>query len=380
MTDVIAAKATGVFTSEQEELRDSARRFLSERSSSDAVRELMETEHGFDRETWKQMAELGWLGLSIPEEFGGLGYGFVELFVLLEEMGRVLLPAPFFSSVILSGGAIQDVGTEQQKKELLSEIAAGTMRAALCIAEPSGRWDSAGIATRAGDSAHGPVLDGTKTYVIDGYSADLLIVAARTREDAESIALFTVDPNQDGVECKLLDSLDPTRKQAEIRLSNVRGELLGDENAWPALSQTLDRALVALAGEAVGGAQQCLQTTAEYTKQRTQFDRPIGSFQAIQHRLADLFMEVEMARSAAYYAAWSAAEAAEELSVVAPIAKGACTEAFFHAAAEAIQIHGGIGFTWEHDAHLYFKRAKSSQLLFGDTTHQRELLARRIGI
>lgn len=169
MTDVIAAKATGVFTPEQEELRESARRFLSERSSSDVVRELMETEHGFDQDTWKQMAELGWLGLSIPEEFGGLGYGFVELFVLLEEMGRVLLPAPFFSSVILSGAAIQDVGTERQKKELLSEIGAGTMRAALCLAEPSGRWESAGIATRATDSAHGFVLDGTKTYVLDGY-------------------------------------------------------------------------------------------------------------------------------------------------------------------------------------------------------------------
>jgi alkylation response protein AidB-like acyl-CoA dehydrogenase len=378
MSEAIAAKATGVFTQEQEELRESARRFLGERSSSEHVRDLMETSDGFDADTWKQMADLGWLGLAIPEEFGGLGYGFVEVFVLLEEMGRVLLPAPFVSSVVLASNAINFAGTEQQKKELLTEIAAGSLRAALAVTEPSGSWDADATTTRATESDGSYILDGIKTYVVDGHTADVLIVSARVDGD---VGLFIVDPEQQGVERKVLETLDRTRKQAQIHLSSARADLLGEaERAPRTLSETFNRAYVALAGESVGGAQQCLQSTIEYTKERTQFDRPIGSFQALQHRLADLFMEVEMARSAAYYAAWAVAEGSEELDVVAPLAKAYCTQAFFHAAAESIQIHGGIGFTWEHDAHLYFKRAKSSELLFGDASYQRELMAQRIGI
>jgi alkylation response protein AidB-like acyl-CoA dehydrogenase len=378
MSEATAAKATGVFTQEQEELRESARRFLGERSSSEHVRDLMETSDGFDADTWKQMADLGWLGLAIPEEFGGLGYGFVEVFVLLEEMGRVLLPAPFVSSVVLASNAINFAGTEQQKKELLTEIAAGSLRAALAVTEPSGSWDADATTTRATESDGSYILDGIKTYVVDGHTADVLIVSARVDGD---VGLFIVDPEQQGVERKVLETLDRTRKQAQIHLSSARADLLGEaERAPRTLSETFNRAYVALAGESVGGAQQCLQSTIEYTKERTQFDRPIGSFQALQHRLADLFMEVEMARSAAYYAAWAVAEGSEELGVVAPLAKAYCTQAFFHAAAESIQIHGGIGFTWEHDAHLYFKRAKSSELLFGDASYQRELMAQRIGI
>jgi alkylation response protein AidB-like acyl-CoA dehydrogenase len=378
MSEAIAAKATGVFTQEQEELRESARRFLGERSSSEHVRDLMETSDGFDADTWKQMADLGWLGLAIPEEFGGLGYGFVEVFVLLEEMGRVLLPAPFVSSVVLASNAINFAGTEQQKKELLTEIAAGSLRAALAVTEPSGSWDADATTTRATESDGSYILDGIKTYVVDGHTADVLIVSARVDGD---VGLFIVDPAQQGVERKVLETLDRTRKQAQIHLSSARADLLGEaERAPRTLSETFNRAYVALAGESAGGAQQCLQSTIEYTKERTQFDRPIGSFQALQHRLADLFMEVEMARSAAYYAAWAVAEGSEELGVVAPLAKAYCTQAFFHAAAESIQIHGGIGFTWEHDAHLYFKRAKSSELLFGDASYQRELMAQRIGI
>jgi alkylation response protein AidB-like acyl-CoA dehydrogenase len=309
MSEAIAAKATGVFTQEQEELRESARRFLGERSSSEHVRDLMETSDGFDADTWKQMADLGWLGLAIPEEFGGLGYGFVEVFVLLEEMGRVLLPAPFVSSVVLASNAINFAGTEQQKKELLTEIAAGSLRAALAVTEPSGSWDADATTTRATESDGSYILDGIKTYVVDGHTADVLIVSARVDGD---VGLFIVDPEQQGVERKVLETLDRTRKQAQIHLSSARADLLGEaERAPRTLTETFNRAYVALAGESAGGAQQCLQSTIEYTKERTQFDRPIGSFQALQHRLADLFMEVEMARSAAYYAAWAVAEGSE---------------------------------------------------------------------
>ncbi|MGH2809004.1 MAG: acyl-CoA dehydrogenase family protein [Actinomycetota bacterium] len=374
--------SAGVFTQEQEELRDSARRFLAEKSSSEDVRRLMENPDGVDPDVYRQMAELGWLGIAIPEEYGGLGYSFVELFVLLEEMGRKLLVSPFFSSVVLSATVIQLAGSDAQKKEFLPGIADGSLRAALAVTEPPGRWDAEGIELRASATEDGYTLDGIKTYVLDGHTADVLVVAGRTEgRGTEGITLFIVDPAADGVQRTLLESTDQTRKFVEITFSSTRAQVLGEPNrGWAVLSKALDRAAVALAAEAVGGAQECLHMTTEYVKERTQFDRPIGSFQALQHRLADLFMEVEMARSGAYYAAWAVAEGSDELPVVGPLAKAYCTEAFFHAAAETIQIHGGIGFTWEHDAHLYFKRAKISELLLGDTAYHRELLASRIGI
>ena len=378
----MAEGSAGVFTQEQEELRDSIKRFLTEKSSSENVRELMETDDGFDPDVYKQMAELGWLGIAIPEEHGGLGYSFVELFVLLEEMGRKLLVAPFFSSVVLAASVIEQAGTDAQKKEFLPGIAEGSLRAALAVTEPPGRWDADGITLRATASEDGYVLDGTKTYVLDGHTADLLIVAARTEgRGSDGITLFSVAGDASGIERKLLESMDQTRKFAEITFSSVAAQALGEPNqGWSALSKTLDRASVALAAEAVGGAQECLEKTVEYAKERTQFDRPIGSFQAIQHRLADLFMEVEMARSGAYYAAWAVAEDTDEVPVVASLAKAYCAQAFFHAASESIQVHAGIGFTWEHDAHLYFKRAKTTELLLGDTAYHQGLLAQRIGI
>jgi alkylation response protein AidB-like acyl-CoA dehydrogenase len=302
-----------------------------------------------------------------------LGYGFVETFVLLEEMGKTLLPSPFFSTVVLGATAILTAGTEEQKKDLLPGIAEGARRIALAMADPSG--SGTGLrATAAGDDV---TLDGTKTFVVDGASAPLLVVAAT---DESGAGLFLVDPDQDGVARHPLETLDQTRKQAEIRFTSARARRLGEGDAADPLARTLDVGSVALAGESVGGARRCLEMTTEYVSTRVQFDRPVGSFQALQHRLADVFMEVEMARSAAYYAAWAVAEGSDETPAVAPLAKSYCTEAFFHAASESIQMHGGIGFTWEHDAHLYFKRAKSSEALLGGTDAQRELIATRIGL
>lgn len=362
------------FTEDQNELRSTAARFLEEKSSSADVRRLMETAEGFDEGTWKQMADLGWFGMAIPEEHGGIGFGFVEVTVLMEEMGKRLLCAPYFSSVILGANAILNAGTDAQKSELLPGISDGTTRAALAFVEPSGKWevDSAEVTFNDGK------LNGTKSYVVDGHTANLLIVSAKS---GNGISLYIVDPDADGVTRTPLQTLDMTRKQAKIDFNNAPATLLGEEGAGTAaLTKTLEQAACALSAEMVGGAQACLDASTTYAKERYQFGRPIGSFQAIKHKCANMLMEVEMARSAAYYAGWAAAEDPEELSLAASLAKAYCSDAFFHAAAENIQIHGGIGFTWEHDAHLYFRRAKSDEIYLGDATYHRELVAQKLGV
>ena len=372
------------FSEEQEQLRDMVRRFLEAKSPSTEVRRLMDTTEGYDPEVWAQMAnELALQSLHIPEEFGGQGYTFVELGIVLEEMGRVLLCAPYFSTVVLAADAIINAGTDAQKSELLPGIAGGETIAALAFTEPNGKWDAAGIEMVAQGSGDSYTLDGTKMFVIDGHLANLIVVAARLEGTSgeEGISLFTVAGDAAGLTRTALATMDQTRKQAKLEFSGVAAAPLGTPGeGWAALSKTLDQAAACLANEMVGGAQQVLDMAVEYAKVRVQFGRPIGSFQAIKHKCADMLLEVESGKSAAYYAAWAAAEDNEELPVAASLAKAYCSDAYFHAAAENIQIHGGIGFTWEHDAHLYFKRAKSSEILFGDATYHRELLAQRIGI
>ncbi len=367
------------FSEEQEELRRSVRRFLEDKSPTTEVRRLMETTEGFDPAVWEQMAnQLGLQALAIPEEYGGVGFGYVELIVVFEEMGAALLCAPYFSTIALGANALLSSGDEAAKKDLLPGIASGETIATLALTEDSGRWDTDGItlaATRSGDEWN---LDGHKMFVIDGHTANLVLVAGRTEN---GVSLFAVDGGAAGMTPTPLATMDQTRKQARIEFASTPARLVGEEgSAAPVLSRTLDLAAVALAAEQVGGAQHCLDTAVEYAKTRIQFGRPIGSFQAIKHKCADMLLEVESAKSAAYYAGWAAAEDSEELPVVASLAKSYCSEAYFHAAAENIQIHGGIGFTWEHDAHLYFKRAKSSELMLGDPSYHRELLAQRIGI
>ena len=367
------------FTEEQDQLRSFVRQFLDEKSDEAAVRALMETEQGYDEAVWSQMAEqLGLQSLIIPEAYGGQGFSWVELVVVLEEMGRSLLCAPFFSSVVLATSALMLSGDEAAQSEYLPKIASGELIATVAVTEENGRWDESGVtatATAAGDSW---TIDGAKHYVLDGHTAGLIIVAART---AAGVSLFAVDGDAAGLERTALSTMDQTRKQAKLTLSSTPATLIGTDGAgWVTLEAMLDRAAVGLAAEQVGGAQKVLDMSVEYAKDRVQFGRPIGSFQAIKHKCADMLLEVESAKSAAYYAAWCAAEENDELPAMASLAKSYCSEAYFHATAENIQIHGGIGFTWEHPAHLYFKRAKSSELLFGDPTYHRELLAERIGL
>ncbi len=368
------------FSDEQDQLREFVRSFLEDKSPEPAVREQMDTEQGYDEAVWSQMAEqMGLQALAIPEEYGGQGFGFVEQIVVLEEMGRALLCAPYFSSCVLGANTLLHSGDEAAKQAHLPGIASGETRAALAFTEESGRWDEAGIAMQASAEGDGGyTLDGTKSFVIDGHTANLILVAARS---AAGVSLFSVAPDAAGLTRTALSTMDQTRKQAKLEFSATPATLIGSEGAgWEVLSTVLDLAAVALAAEQVGGAQTCLDMSVEYAKVRVQFGRPIGSFQAIKHKCADMLLEVESAKSAAYYAGWCAAEMNDELPQVASLAKSYCSEAYFHAAAENIQIHGGIGFTWEHPAHLYFKRAKSSELMFGDPTYHRELLAQRIGI
>jgi alkylation response protein AidB-like acyl-CoA dehydrogenase len=367
------------FSEEQEELRKTVRAFLEAKSAEEAVREQMETENGFDAAVWSQMGEqMGLQGLAIPEEFGGSGYSYVELGVILEEMGRALLCAPYFSTVVLAANTLLHSGDEAAKAAYLPGIASGETIATLAFTEPSGKWDEAGITMAASGSGDSWTLSGTKMFVLDGHTASLILVAART---AAGVSLFVVDGDAAGLTRTPLSTMDQTRKQAKLEFANTPAKLIGtDGQGWSVLSTVLDLAAVALAAEQVGGAQKVLEMAVEYAKVRVQFGRPIGSFQAIKHKCADMLLEVESAKSAAYYGMWCAAEMNDELPSVASLAKAYCSEAYFHATAENIQIHGGIGFTWEHPAHLYFKRAKSSELLFGDPTYHRELLAQRIGI
>jgi alkylation response protein AidB-like acyl-CoA dehydrogenase len=367
------------FSEEQDELRRSVHRFLEDKSPETEVRRLMETTEGYDPAVWAQMAEqLGLTSLIIPERFGGAGFTYVELVVVLEEMGASLLCAPFFSTVALATNALLTSGDEKAEEYLLPGIAAGETIGTLAFTEDSGRWDPEGITLAASPSGNGWTLNGHKSFVVDGHVAGLVLVVGRT---AAGLSLFGVKGDATGLTRTPLATMDQTRKQARLEFSDTPGWLIGAEGgADPGLRKTLDLAAVALAAEQVGGAQRCLDSSVEYAKTRIQFGRPIGSFQAIKHKCADMLLEVESAKSAAYYAGWAAAEDSDELPVVASLAKSYCSEAYFHAAAENIQIHGGIGFTWEHPAHLYFKRAKSSELMLGDPSYHRELLAQRIGI
>ncbi|MBV9412703.1 MAG: acyl-CoA/acyl-ACP dehydrogenase, partial [Acidimicrobiia bacterium] len=289
------------FSEEQEELRRTVRAFLEQKSPSAEVRRLMETEEGYDPAVWEQMgSQLGLQGLAIPEEYGGSGYSYVELIVVLEEMGRALLAAPYFSTVALAANAILHSGDDAAKKELLPGIASGATIATLAMTEDNGRWDAEGITATATKSGDGYTIDGHKMFVLDGHTANLIIVAAKT---GDNVSLFTVAGDADGLTRTALATMDQTRKQARLEFSGTPAKLLGSEGeGWPVLSRVLDLAAVALAAEQVGGAQMCLDMSVDYAKVRVQFGRPIGSFQAIKHKCADMLLEVESAKSAAYYA------------------------------------------------------------------------------
>ncbi|MCY3562391.1 MAG: acyl-CoA/acyl-ACP dehydrogenase [bacterium] len=370
------------FTTEQEELRRYTRQWLDENCPMETVRQLMDTERGYDPGHWAALAEMGWLGMAIPVEWGGAGSTFLELFVVLEEQGRSLFCGPFLSTVVMAAGVIEEAGDDRQKNEYLSAIARGDLIASVAFAEPNGRWEAGGVTAEARPRRGGGwILNGTKSFVLDGHVSDLLVVAARTDL---GVSLFLVPAGTDGMGALRLETMDQTRKQAEISLDDVAlgaDALLGTEGeGWPVLERMMEKAVVALSAEQVGGAQACLEMAVSYAKVRKQFGRPIGSFQAIKHKCADVLAQVESARSAAYYAGWAVSEDNQERPLMASLAKSYCSEAYFFSASENIQIHGGIGFTWEHNAHLYFKRAKSSELLFGDPSFHREKIAGQLGL
>jgi alkylation response protein AidB-like acyl-CoA dehydrogenase len=365
-------------TDDQRELRRTVRSFLESKSAEAEVRRVMATADGYEPAVWRQMADqLGLLGLAIPEEFGGQGFTFVELGIVMEELGRALWPGPYLASVVLAANALLHSGDDIARRHHLPGIASSRTIATLAVAEESGRWEVDGIRTRASSQAGSWTLNGVKLYVLDGHIADLLLVVART--DA-GVSLFAVD-EVDSVVRRPLSTLDQTRRQARIEFSNTPAALIGREGAArPILQRTLAFGSAALAAEQVGGAQRCLDMAVHYAKVRRQFGKPIGTFQAIRHKCADVLLDVECARGAAYYALQAATRLADELPAAAALAKAFCSDAFTRAAVTNIQIHGGIGFTWEHPAHLYFKRAKSSGHLLGDAAFHRGLLADRIGL
>jgi len=368
------------FSEEQEMLRQSARQFLEAECAMTYVRKMMDDDRGYSDEQWKKMAELGWQGLIIPEEHGGSGLNMVDLIVVLEEMGRVVMPGPFYATVILGATSLILGGSKAQKKQYLPKIADGSLKATLAHVEESGRWDAPGIAMPATKSDSGFELNGTKLFVPDAHNADLLIVAARTSSKGEKgVTLFLVDAKAPGVKITLLKTMDQTRKLCEVNFDKVavgKAAVLGKVGAgWSLLERVVDHAKVALCGEMCGGAQKVLEMSVDYAKVREQFGKPIGSFQAIQHKCANMMVQVESSKSATYYASWAVANDVTEAHLAACMAKAYCSDAYRMVSGEGIQIHGGIGFTWEHDMHIYFKRAKGSEVTFGDATWNRELVA-----
>ena len=375
------------FSEDQDELRRTGRRFLEVASSEERVRAAMDTEQGYDSATWEQLSEeLAWTALTIPEEYGGLGMSYLDLHPLMEEMGRALLCSPFFSTVCLGANALLLGGTESQKERYLPGIAAGETTATLAYGEKNNEMSVEGVEATYSRSAAGYILRGAKSYVLDGHTADLLVVAARTEDSkgSEGVSLFLVPGDAEGLKRSWLPTMDQTRRLASLDLGDVvvaHDALLGEEGrGWPLVERTLDLARIALAAEQVGAAEMCLDMAVEYAKVRRQFGRPIGSFQAIKHRCADMLMMVESARSAAFYASALAGQGETDLEEAASSAKAFCSDTFFHCAAENIQVHGGIGFTWEHAAHMYFKRAKSTEALFGDPSFHRERFAKCMGL
>jgi alkylation response protein AidB-like acyl-CoA dehydrogenase len=362
---------------DQVALQGVLREFLADRSPEAAVRAQLEDPAGYDRNLWDLMAsQLGVCGMAIPEEYGGAGFSFLELGLVLEELGRSLTVSPFFASCVMAAQLLLAIDDESARKDYLPGIAAGSLIASVALAEDSGSWRPEDVTTRAEAGENGWRLTGHKSYVLDGAVAGLLLVIARTDDGP---AVFAVDA--EGLAREPLTTMDLTRKQARVTFDGTPARLLGTiAGAEPAIATMLDRSAIALAADALGGTAKVLEMSVEYAKIREQFGRPIGSFQAIKHKCASMLVDLESSRSAVYYALWAVSAGEPDERTVAPLAKAYCVDTYLHAAGENIQIHGGIGFTWEHPAHLYLKRAKSSQVLLGDSDFHRQQLADRIGI
>ncbi|MGJ4998675.1 acyl-CoA dehydrogenase family protein [Bradyrhizobium sp. HKCCYLS3077] len=365
------------FSDDQKQLRDQARKFLAEKCPPKAVRVVLDGKEAYDRALWKGFAEMGFLGVAIPEEYGGAGAGHLELCVIAEEVGRALAPVPFSSTVYLAAEALMLAGSDAQKQAWLPKIASGETIGTLALFEGTGNPSPKAIKLAAANG----VLNGTKKPVADGAIADLIIVAARTASTGRDsdISLFLVDAKAGGVEAKALTNLDPTRGQAELTFANCKAEPLGAAGeGWSIISQVLDRAAVLTAFEQVGGSDRALEMGRDYALDRIAFGRPIGSFQAVKHMLADMYVSATLARSNAYYGAWALSTNAPELPEAAASARISATQAYQHCGKNNIQVHGGMGFTWEFDCHMYYRRANALALGLGSLSYWEDQLIDRM--
>lgn len=373
------------FTEEHEMLRTSARDFLTTECPKTLVRELEESDKGYSPELWRKMADLGWMGLVIPEEYDGMGMQFLDLAILLEEMGRNILPGPFFSTVVLGALPILTAGTEEQKKELLPKIANGEAILTMALTEPSATYQAAGVKLKAVAQGDSFVLNGTKLFVENAHIADYIVCATRTKDGAkpeEGITLFLVDGGSPGMKCEVVPTIGAD-KLCEVVFENVtvpKKNMLGElDKGWPIVAKTLEQATAAKCAEMIGGAQAALDMTVDYAKERVQYGRPIGAYQAIQFFLADMWIQVDMGKNTVYQAAWMVSEGLPSTQKVA-VAKGWVNEAYKFVTERGVQIHGAIGTTRDHDVGLYFRRAWAADLAFGDTEFQREVVARQLGL
>lgn len=370
---------------QQEMLRKMARDFLDRECPSSLVRQMAEDEKGYSPELWEKMAQLGWMGLILPQEYGGSEGNFFDLCVLLEEMGRVCLPSPFFSTIVLGALLIMDAGSEEQKRELLSKVASGQMFLSLALTEPSARWDAKGVALKAIPDGDNYILDGTKLFVPDANIADFIIVATRTQEGTkgeEGITIFLLNAKDRGINITPLKTISGDKQcsvvfnHVKVNKANIVGEV---DKGWQILQKVLDKATAAKCCEMVGGAQRVLEMAVDYAKQRVQFGRPIGSFQAIQHYCANMATDVDGSRFIAYQATWKVSQGLPCSQEVA-WAKAWVSEAYRRVTALGHQIFGAIGFCEDHDMPLYFKRAKASELFLGDSFFHQEKIAQVLGI
>lgn len=347
------------FTDEQRELQDQIRRFLRDRCKADVPRRVLEGDAPYDRELWDGVVEMGWLGVAIPEEYGGIGMGYLELCLIAEELGRFVAPIPFSSSIYLAAEALLRFGSEEQKQEYVPKLAAGEIIGTLAVAEGMG----APTADSMGVTFDGSKLSGEKIPVPDGDIADIGIVVAKHEG---GVSLVLVDLNGSGVKREAVKTVDPTRSHARITFDGAAGQLIGEAGGgWDALQKLFDVAAVLFAFEQVGGADACIRMAREFVTERYAFGRPVGSFQAVKHRMADMYIKTELAKSNAYYGAWALSTDAPELPLAAAGARVAATEAYHFASKESIQVHGGMGFTWEADCHFFYRRSKLLALTIG---------------
>jgi len=372
---------------DQIEIARQARRFCENESPMEYVRAMFEDERGFTDEIWGKMVEMGWTAMRIPEAHGGLDMDLMDLAVILEEMGRAVVPGPFFSTVLLAAEAIMEAGSGSQKEAYLPGIAEGKIKGTLALHEAEGGGDLGHIEMDARPDGDGFLLNGTKLYVPDAHVADFIVCAARTESEnvsaGEGLTLFLVDPKREGVSVSLLPAMDGTRKLCAVELKDVEvgaDEVLGEANkGWEPLCRVLQRGQVGLCAECLGGAQRAMEIATEYAKVRVQFDQPIGAFQAVKHRCAQMYVEVESARSILYWAAWAQDHGnPEEAALAASVAKAYCSTVYRNASTSAVQVLGGTGFSWEHDIHLYLKRAKANEVALGDPVYHRERVAQFI--